>query len=284
MDAENQAHASSQLAVHEQVEAIEARGRASSRRCENVATVIEPSSFFTRDCLAKLELLDQSVGAKTRHDMMEPDVLDAGDILTIQQAAKAITDFVGLREARPIVAIAAQKDGVGGHVSLNHDREFYIEISRDTLAFREAALATLAHEVTHKYLYENGITCGTGPVKEYENEVLTDIAAVFLGLGKLLLNGCAARGPADTGYLFDESILNSGYLNRQQLAYVYCVVCAMHGITRRNAERNLCKEALAAVRECRIRSKRTIDPRLHAAIQRLARDLWHKTRRVFRHR
>jgi hypothetical protein len=249
-----------------------------------VAPKIEPSSFFARDCLAKLELLDQSVGAKTRHDMMEPDVLDVGDILTIQQTAKAIADFVGLRETRPIVAIAAQKDGVGGHVSLNHDRELYIEVSRETMAFREAALATLAHEVTHKYLYENGITCGTGPFKEYENEILTDIAAVFLGLGKLLLNGCVARGPARTGYLLDESILKSGYLDRQQLAHIYCVVCAMHGITRRNAERNLRKEALAAVRDCRTGSRRTIDPRPHAAVQRLARDLWHKTRRVFRHR
>jgi len=205
---------------------------------------------------------------------MEPSVLDASDILTIQQAARAIADFVGLCEARPIVAIATQEEGVGGHVTLNHDREFYIELSRDTMAFRDATLATLAHEVTHKY--ENGIEYQTGPTGEYENEVLTDIAAVFLGLGKLLLNGCVARGPAITEHLLGERILKSGYLDRQQLAYVYCVVCAVNGMTRRNAEKNLCREALAAVRECRTRSNRAIDTRLPAAIQRQTSDLWYR--------
>jgi hypothetical protein len=152
-------------------------------------------------------------------------------------------------------------------VELTHDREFFVEISGDTAAFRDATLATLAHEVTHKYLHVNAITCGAGLVQEYENEILTDVSAAFLGLGKLLLNGCAVSGTVPvtrgTTTLDMERDLRSGYLKREQLAYVYCLVCTMRRTAREDAERNLSADALTAVRDCWAQSHRTIDPRLH---------------------
>lgn len=46
-------------------------------------------------------------------------------------------------------------------------------------------IAILAHEYTHHYLHLHDITLP----EEYENEIFTDIAAVYLGLGHLLLLG-----------------------------------------------------------------------------------------------
>jgi hypothetical protein len=52
----------------------------------------------------------------------------------------------------------------------------------------EHILAILAHECTHNYLYHHQINISD----ELENEVLTDLAAAYLGLGALILDGYEA--------------------------------------------------------------------------------------------
>ena len=47
-------------------------------------------------------------------------------------------------------------------------------------------MGTLAHEISHKYLQINNITCGYGPAFNYHNEILTDITAVYLGFWKTI--------------------------------------------------------------------------------------------------
>lgn len=49
----------------------------------------------------------------------------------------------------------------------------------------EHVLAILAHESTHNYLYNHGVR----ESQELENEILTDLAAAYLGLGHLLVPG-----------------------------------------------------------------------------------------------
>ena len=46
-------------------------------------------------------------------------------------------------------------------------------------------LAILAHEYTHHYLYQKNIRKNN----EDENEILTEVAAAYLGIGQLLVNG-----------------------------------------------------------------------------------------------
>ena len=46
-------------------------------------------------------------------------------------------------------------------------------------------LAILAHESTHNYLYHQGVT----EPEESENEILTELATAYLGLGHLLIPG-----------------------------------------------------------------------------------------------
>jgi len=52
--------------------------------------------------------------------------------------------------------------------------------------------AIVAHEITHAFLFSKGI----GFPDTQANELLTDVSTIFIGLGKLLLNGLHA--PAST--------------------------------------------------------------------------------------
>jgi hypothetical protein len=65
----------------------------------------------------------------------------------------------------------------GGHREIQLTKRFHFAV--------EHILAILAHESTHRYLYEHGVS----DPEESENEILTDLAAAYLGFGALLLDG-----------------------------------------------------------------------------------------------
>jgi len=65
----------------------------------------------------------------------------------------------------------------------------------------EHILAILAHECTHNYLYHHKINSSD----EVENEVLTDLAAAYLGLGGLILDGYEAI-TGEIGYIAVKDI------------------------------------------------------------------------------
>ena len=81
--------------------------------------------------------------------------------------------------------------------------------------FKEKALQLgriLAHEISHDFLHSRGIMLSDTE----ENERLTDLASLVLGLGKLVLNGMEKR----TGV----NVLRLGYLSPPDLAYAYVKV------------------------------------------------------------
>jgi len=226
------------------------------------------SEVFVEDYIRKIILLEKQVGTKTSYQMLEPFPLNSRDIIVIQNAAKKIAEFVGLHGFTFIIATVKQKEKVGAHVELKYnEKEVFVEISDDVLKFEDAVLATLAHEITHKYLHVNGISCGMGPIHEYENEVLTDITTVFLGLGKLMLNGCecqnARREYVPEGTRTITETLKSGYLDRRQLAIVYRLVCAMRKIPSPEYEQGLSTDSIQALRECERHYRYYFDNRFH---------------------
>jgi len=193
------------------------------------------SKVFAEDYIKKIVWLERRIGNKVGYSILEPFHVDTKDIVAIQSAAKKIAEFIGLHNLTLLVAVAKQKEKVGGHIELkNSDEGVFIEISENTRKFKDSVLATLAHEITHKYLHVNGISSGSGPTHQYENEILTDITAVFLGLGKLILNGYECQDvrtewTSGSTQTVTET-LKTGYLNLEQLAFVYRFVCAMRKI------------------------------------------------------
>jgi hypothetical protein len=207
------------------------------------------------DYISKIILLENRVGAHTSYKVLEPFFIMSRDLKGMQTAAKAIADFVGLSDFTFIISKSKLKINVGGHVELNSQKEVFIEISEDTADYGPAIGATLAHEISHKYLHFHGISIGTGPAYSYENEVLTDITTIFLGLGKLVLNGCEQR------IIQEEERVNStlrttrshksGYLTRSQFSFLYLLVCAMRGIDKFQYERGLTDQSLSGLEDAR---------------------------------
>jgi hypothetical protein len=88
--------------------------------------------------------------------------------------------------------------------------------------------ATLAHELAHHYLAHRGVRL---PAVD-ENERLTDVATIFLGLGKLTLNGYepqtwSVRKSDGTVTTYTSRI---GYLSQEALASAAIRVCDLRSL------------------------------------------------------
>jgi hypothetical protein len=100
-----------------------------------------------------------------------------------------------------------------------------------------------------------------------DNEILTDITAVFLGFGKIMLNGCRAsrvmHEPTPNGTRSVTETMTAGYLDRGQLAFAYRLICAMRNIPPQTYLAGLNKEAQEAIRNCDARHAHHYDSRFH---------------------
>lgn len=92
----------------------------------------------------------------------------------------------------------------------------------------------LAHEITHTFLIPNGIILDD----INENEMFTDLSTVFLGLGKLFLNGLINKMGQHSSVEY-----KLGYLPVDLVAYCYKKVAEYRGINDTIAMRNLLPEA-----------------------------------------
>jgi hypothetical protein len=116
--------------------------------------------------------------------------------------------------------------------------------------------AILAHELTHHFLANKRI----GYPDETENERLTDFATVFLGLGKLTLNG---YHPIQWSLPRENRVVTYtyqvGYLSAREIADAMCRVCAFRSIPIPDVQANLTDNArghLAAAQDAVARHER----------------------------
>jgi len=219
---------------------------------------------FVEAFVDKLILLEQNTGVKIHYRLMPPTIVPFYDTISIQDAAKRIAHFIGLNNLTFIVTIAKQADKVGGNIDLSTSgNEVFIEIDNQTMQFPDAISATLCHEVCHKWLQYHGIA---SPI-EIENEILTDITTVFLGLGKIMLNGSKVMNvrheAIQNGTRTITETISTGYLKQDQLAFVYRLVCAMRNIPSSEYIQDLNADAIHAVRACDSAFQHYYDSRFH---------------------
>lgn len=202
--------------------------------------------------ISNLILLEEHIGLKIDYRIREtPFLVDQSDIISLQSVAKKLAESIGLSDLTFIVAIAKQKEKIGGNIDLRtNQHEVFIEVSEDVLKYKDSTLATLAHEITHKYLQINGISLPD----EKLNEILTDTASVYLGFGRIMLNGCENYTTRhEKNFNSERTItetLTTGYLKRDELAFVYKLVCSMRNIPPKDYERQLSREARRALDDC----------------------------------
>jgi len=181
-----------------------------------------------------LELRGFDVASRASHlFFFEPtdDVykkLESGDEGDLQRVASRIAAHVGIISV-PTVRYdwgLKMEPEVAGQIR-SDSRVAYVQIPFFYVGRRYSLGGILAHEVTHQLLYSRHISLED----PNENEFFTDLTAVFVGLGKLLLNGALDQG----GRL--------GYLSPDLIAYSLKKMCHVHTIDIEIALENLTGEA-----------------------------------------
>lgn len=211
--------------------------------------------------------LENAVGHRIGYTILEPfpclTLINAEPaIITIQNAGKIIANHVGLGDLTFVIAVTPQPPSTAGHVELRYGKsEVFVEISNDICGFQESVLATLCHEISHKFLHSSGIKYGS---LQLEQEMMTDVATVYLGLGKLMLNGCECER---TERLTDggtrSTTLRTGYIDRDSFAFVYRLVCAMRQIPRDTYLKGLSGAARQSLLKCEEKHRAWFLPDFH---------------------
>jgi hypothetical protein len=226
---------------------------------------MKPTGFTNRfdDCAAKLAILDDVVGQRTSDQVLEPFALGETTAPNVDSAARRIADFVGLGGFTFLTSFSSQEDHVAGNIELRDNvviraggiqlRAAFgdvcsIKLSKTIRSVPNAVLATLAHEITHKYLQVNRVPSTSGP-RGFEDEILTDIASIWLGLGKLVLNGCESHLVETNWSGTTTSRHTVGYMTRTQFAYTYLLVSTRRELSELEYKRGLGDDALTALRD-----------------------------------
>jgi hypothetical protein len=207
--------------------------------------------------LSLIRVLETAIGHKTKYALLDPfpcTTLQDGrpDLISIQNAGKIIAGHVGLNDLTFVISVTKQDPSIAGHIELRYgEPEVSVEISGDICIYKDAVLATLCHEISHKFLHVNGIRHGTVQV---EQEFLTDVAAVYLGMGKIMLNGCECQ----SSYRHREGskttttthTRRTGYISRECFAFVYQLICTMRQIPPDQFLLGLSEPARQAMLDC----------------------------------
>lgn len=96
-------------------------------------------------------------------------------------------------------------------------------LNQDFIVSKEVMGAIIAHEVSHLYLYFNGLQefDSSSELIDTLAEYFTDITAFVIGLGDIMLNGCRIRRKTirqPNRVIIEESKL--GYLSPEQMRFV----------------------------------------------------------------
>jgi hypothetical protein len=212
----------------------------------------DPQAFL--HLINKLELAVGKLGYYSSLDPFPCSTLVEGKpaIIEIQRAGKKLAEHAGLGDLTFIIAVASQKPQTAGHIELRHgEPEVYIEISLDICGYKDAVLATLSHEIAHKFLHRMGVDKGLDGL---ELEFLTDVAAVYLGMGKIMLNGCechSSRTSTNLGRTATTThTLKTGYVSQACFAFIYRVICEMRRVPKAKMIEGLGSQGRKALSDC----------------------------------
>jgi hypothetical protein len=189
--------------------------------------VNKPDSFANIDTVnASLNLLFRSLGtdkvAEFRQEYL-PTWKDIGykedPIIYAQRISKDFLSHYGVIVTRAIVAFRSDLE-VPGVVELSNQNDLFVEVDSIYQGERDAILAILAHEMTHIFLHKVGLNSKN----EQQNEILTDVTAMFLGFGLLLLNS--------NGIIVWKvgKQMHFGYLSLDEQGYLLAKRCAYFGL------------------------------------------------------
>lgn len=222
----------------------------SRRVIEGVIDTSHLKQSDVNEILDRVILLEAKLGGLVKKIPMTPFAVRANcsQIIAVQYAASQVAKYLGLADLLFAVRIATQTKDVAGKIHINRESQLVeIELDPNIFLFEAAVIATICHEITHRILYRYGIR----DEESLRNEKLTDTAAVYLGLGSFMLNGCScfSTSVSRTGSTTTTHTtkLSSGYLTQAEFAATYCLVAKLHNTPRPDFLAPLSSNSLIAV-------------------------------------
>lgn len=130
-------------------------------------------------------------------------------------------------------------DRVGLYKTYGYDHS-EIEITKKFVYDLPQILAILVHESIHNYLHHHGVRY----VNERENEILTDIAAAYLGLGHIIYKGYKPITWIDnekfyfSGYSYTKHTATIGYVSPNAIFHAIIESTKLRGLKVKDALKN----------------------------------------------
>lgn len=175
---------------------------------------------MAEDITTKLIYLERRLAGAVRKDPISPyDVPRDLNEDSPQMYANALCDMLNIPKL--LVTKATLPNGVMG-LYTRQGNFCKIEVAPDAMRDRNVLLAVLSHELTHHFLFTHDVVAND----RNENEILTDIATCFVGLGKFAVNGCFTTIEAYNRILTMET----GYIKQDCFVYAYFLVCKVRGV------------------------------------------------------
>lgn len=112
-----------------------------------------------------------------------------------------------------------------GQVELSLASEFWVELQSRYKGDPKATAAILAHEAAHIFLHRRGIRFQN----KFENEVLTDTTAAYLGFGTTILNAATTEPTTCQPNHTDDWNTYFGYIKLDEFGYIQAKRDALHG-------------------------------------------------------
>lgn len=213
------------------------------------------------ETMSYLSIIERHINRRPNFDDYIPSKdFDPNDIVSIQREASSMMKFVGLHDYCALVTYEKQKVGTAGSINLNHEKEVYIDLNKNLLSkrkSREIILRVLAHEICHKLLYTNGLELSD----TLENEICTDLAAIYVGFGQITIHGCASiekniDKKHDSSDTFTYSV---GYLTPKTYILAYVMMCRSYKLLNRNfakaVDNNVLLQAVVSAKSEAVRFK-----------------------------
>ncbi len=199
-----------------------------------------------RHILEILSTLEKAAGVRAHYRILDPPPLTSTDLSTLQTVARVLGDWIGLRNAMFDVTVIEHNEAPRlVRIDPDHE-EFAMELPAAALATADTALAALTRQVARAYLITSNIG-GSSVDPSRTAGSLADVTAIFLGMGKLILNAPAAGAmihPRATASLPEDKPLSPEYL-----AFTHRLVSAMRGLDWNQHTSGMNTQALGYLRK-----------------------------------
>jgi len=199
-----------------------------------------------RHILELLTTLEKAAGVRAHYRILDSPPLVSLDLSSIHTVARVLSDWIGLRNAIFNITLVAD-DQPPRLVRIDPDQEeFAMELPAGALATTDCALAIIARQVARAYLITSNIA-GSSIDPARTGGSLADVTAIFLGMGKLLLNAPAA---GQVSLRPGKRIPDEAQpLSATYLAFTHRVVCSMRGLDWSRHAGGISQEGIAALRK-----------------------------------